>query len=147
MAISPLDEAFSSSHMIKCIHENEELRKLNAKKFITTKSYVNGLGNGYLQEILFRAKIHPRTKIGALSEQDLVAFQKSIAQVTKEGIELNGRTNQFDFFNMPGKFISSVNKDTIGTSCRICGNIIEKMAFEGGTCYFCPGCQVEKFVE
>ena len=144
MSISPVSDSFTPEHMISYITENEELKKLNVKKFITTKTYVNGLGNGYLQEILYRAKIHPRTKVGKLTEQELKKFQIAIAQVTREGITLNGRINQYDLFNQTGKFVSGVNKDTVGTKCNECGSIIDKMSFEGGTCYFCPGCQVEK---
>jgi formamidopyrimidine-DNA glycosylase len=144
MSISPLSESFTAEDMIRYVREHEEAGKLNSKKFITTKIFVNGLGNGYLQEILYRAKIHPRTKMRDLGDSELVQFQKMTKAVTAEGIEKNGRTNQFDLYNQPGRFVSYVNKDTVGTICPECGNMIEKISFEGGACYLCPGCQIVK---
>ncbi|MFC2125061.1 DNA-formamidopyrimidine glycosylase family protein [Bacteroidota bacterium] len=144
MSLSPLSESFTADDMIRFVKEHEEAAKLNAKKFITTKIYVNGLGNGFLQEILYRAEIHPRTKMRDLKEGELMKFHKMIRDVTVEGIENSGRANQFDLYNNPGRFISSVNKDTVGTNCLKCGATIDKISFEGGTCYLCPGCQVVK---
>ena len=144
MSVSPLSEAFTAEDMVKYIREHEKAGKLNAKKFITTKIFVNGLGNGYLQEILYQAKIHPRTKMRDLEDNELKKFHQMIRSVTQEGIEKNGRINQFNLYNQPGRFISYVNKDTVGTLCPECGSIIEKIAFEGGACYLCPGCQPVK---
>jgi len=144
MSISPLSDSFTLEDMIPYIREHEAVGKLNAKKFITTKVYVNGLGNGFLQEILYRSKIHPRTKIKNLDEFELKQFYGAIRDVTTEGIDKNGRTNQYDLFNQPGNFVSRINKDTVGTKCPVCGTITEKISFEGGACYLCPGCQVVK---
>jgi len=121
-----------------------EIAKLSAKKLLTSRMpvyYVDGLGGGYEGEILYRAKIHPRRKLRALSGDERHAYYQAIVQVTAEAIEQGGRWNERDLLGNPGGFMPHVCKDTLGQPCPRCFAPIERVRFEGGYTYVCPLCQ------
>jgi formamidopyrimidine-DNA glycosylase len=122
----------------------EQIAKVSAKKLLTSRMpvyYVDGLGGGYVGEILYRANIHPRRKLFSLTAMEKKAYYQAIVEITAEAIEQGGRWNEKDLFGEPGRFVPHVCKDTLGQPCPACGTPIERFRFEGGYCYVCPGCQ------
>jgi formamidopyrimidine-DNA glycosylase len=122
----------------------EDVGKISAKKLLTSRMpvyYVDGLGGGYVQEILYRAKIHPRRKLRSLTAGEQEAYYRAIKTVTAEAIAAGGRYNERDLFGQPGGFVPHVRKETLDHSCPVCATPIERFRFEGGYCYVCPGCQ------
>jgi formamidopyrimidine-DNA glycosylase len=121
-----------------------EIAKLGAKKLLTSRMpvyYVDGLGGGYVGEILYRAKIHPRRKLRSLTKDEQAAYYRAIVEVTTEAIAQGGRWNEKDLHGNPGRFVPHVCKDTLGLPCLQCAVPIQRIRFEGGYTYFCPGCQ------
>jgi len=119
-------------------------KKISAKKFLTScfpTYYVSGLGGGYVGEILYRAKIHPKRKLASLSLDEQKAYYRCIDEVVREAIKQGGRRSEKDLLGQPGGFMPHVCKDTLGTPCPECGALIEKLSLEGGASYVCPGCQ------
>ncbi|RBQ24254.1 Formamidopyrimidine-DNA glycosylase [Candidatus Methanobinarius endosymbioticus] len=57
------------------------------KSFLATKQRIPGLGNGTLQDILFNAKIHPKTKIKKLSKEQKKDLFNSIKNTLSEMTE------------------------------------------------------------
>lgn len=137
----PTSEDFTLEYFDGFVAADGQIGKLNVKKLITSGVCASGLGNGYLQEILFRSRLHPRRKLRSLSAEERIAFHESIIDVVKEGISRGGRNTERDLFGRPGAFVSRLSKDTVGTPCTVCGSVIEKFHFEGGACYICPSCQ------
>jgi formamidopyrimidine-DNA glycosylase len=122
----------------------ERIAKLSAKKLLTSRMpvyYVDGLGSGYVGEILYRSKIHPKRKLRSLSAGEREAYYRAIVEVTAEAIDQGGRWNEKDLFGEPGGFVPHVCVDTLGQPCPECGATIERFRFEGGYCYVCPECQ------
>lgn len=66
---SPLSGAFSQDYFNK-MASDPLAQKLRVKAFLATEQRIPGLGNGVLQDILFNAKVHPKTKIAAHSGTD-----------------------------------------------------------------------------
>jgi formamidopyrimidine-DNA glycosylase len=58
-----------------------------------------------------------------------------------QAIELGGRSDERDLFNQPGRYQRLLDSQAVGKPCPACGAPIEKMAYLGGACYFCPQCQ------
>ena len=118
--------------------------KLSAKKLLTSRMpvyYVDGLGGGYVGEILYRAELHPKLKLHSLTDDEPEAYYQAIGEVTAEAIEQGGRWNEQDLVGDPGGFVPHVCKDTLGQPCPKCSVPIERFRFEGGYTYVCPGCQ------
>ncbi len=139
--IEPTSNDFTEANFRNFVKYYQDAKRTNVKKFITSGKYVGGLGNGYLQEILYRSKLHPRRKLNTLSNKERKLFFHSILDVVVEAIEKGGRHMERDLFDQPGKFIPKLYKDTVGKPCSDCGTAIEKFQFEGGACYICPNCQ------
>ena len=68
---SPLTDAFDRAYFDTLFDENTP--KLSAKAFLATEQRIPGLGNGVLQDILWTARIHPKRKMGELSEPEIDA--------------------------------------------------------------------------
>jgi formamidopyrimidine-DNA glycosylase len=120
------------------------IARLSAKKLLTSRMpiyYVDGLGGGYVGEILYRARIHPRRKLCSLTEDGQLAYYEAIKQVSTEAIERGGRWNERDLYGTPGGFVPHVCRGTLGQPCPECATPIERIRFEGGYTYLCPGCQ------
>ena len=63
---SPLTDAFDRAYFDTLF--NADTPKLSAKAFLATEQRIPGLGNGVLQDILWTARIHPKRKMGELSD-------------------------------------------------------------------------------
>ncbi len=136
---SPLTEAFDRAHFDTLF--DADTPKLSAKAFLATEQRIPGLGNGVLQDILWTAHIHPRRKMGELSEQEVgdmfVAVKGVLAEMTGRG----GRDTERDLFGNPGGYTTILSKFTVDKPCPVCGTIIQKEPYLGGSIYFCGGCQ------
>lgn len=139
--VEPLSELYTVTGFRQFIDSNDAVKRLNVKKLITSGPYVIGLGNGYLQEILFRARLHPRKKMGDLASDKQVSFYNTINDVVEEAIVKGGRSTERNLYDKPGAFVSRLGKETVNTPCPECKTLIEKFQFEGGACYICPSCQ------
>ncbi|HCC35641.1 MAG TPA: endonuclease VIII [Ruminococcaceae bacterium] len=137
---TPLGSEFDLSYF-KSLKECEKYEKLSAKAFLATEQRIPGLGNGVLQDILWNALIHPKTKMGALTAKQFDILYKAVkgtlAEMTREG----GRDTERDIFGHSGGYICKLSKNTLGRPCERCGTSIEKAAYLGGAVYFCPACQ------
>lgn len=139
--IPPLSAAFTFEGFDELLEYYPEKSKQGIKGFLVTSKYVNGLGNGYLQDILFRAGIHPRRKIPAINEVERRQLYAAIQETMKQAIELGGRDDERDLFDQPGSYHRLMSNQVVGQPCPVCGTIIEKIAYLGGACYVCPQCQ------
>ncbi len=101
----------------------------------------SGIGNGYLQDILFKAKIHPKRKARDIHEDERKNLHSIIKKTLKDALKLGGRDSEVDLYDKPGKYKVILDKRMIGQPCPECGTTIEKSSILGSTCYVCPSCQ------
>lgn len=116
--------------------------KTSIKEFLATHQRIPGVGNGVLQDILLKAGLHPKHKIGTLQEKDWLRIYEAVVSVLEEMTCLGGRDTEKTLFGELGGYRTMLSKKTVGKPCPFCGNIIQKASFLGGTVYFCPHCQV-----
>ena len=136
---SPLSPEFDRTYFARLLDSAEP--NLSAKAFLATKQRIPGLGNGVLQDILFEAGIHPKAKIGGLSEEDKEQIFAGIKKVLPEMVRLRGRDTEKDIWGQPGGYKTKLSKNTYKNGCPKCGGEIRKSSYLGGTVYFCPACQ------
>lgn len=107
-----------------------------AKNLLLNQSFVAGIGNIYSDEILFRTKIHPKTKINSLNESKVKELFTNIKEVLQVGIEKKGDLNTYpDHFLIPHRI-----KDD---HCPVCKYEIKRIEISGRHGFFCPNCQKE----
>ncbi len=137
---SPLSKSFDEKYFEKLMSK-EDIQKLSVKAFLATEQRIPGLGNGVLQDILYNSKIHPKQKLGNLSEEQKHDLLNSLKNTLKEMVEKNGRDTEKDLYSNLGRYKTKVSKNTVGKKCSLCDSIIEKGSYMGGSIYYCKGCQ------
>ena len=142
VGIPPLSAGFTLECFDRLLEEYPEKTKKGVKGFLVTSKHINGIGNGYLQDILFRAKIHPSRKIPTLSSNERRMLYAAIQDTMAEAIKLGGREDERDLFDQPGGYKRLMSNQTAGQPCPNCGTSIQKISYLGGACYICPTCQV-----
>lgn len=140
--ISPLSDEFTLSYFKSLIDENTI--KKSAKAFFATEQRIPGLGNGVLQDILFNARINPKTKINVLNDDEIETLFNSVKSTLKEMAQSGGRDTEKDIFGNACGYKTKMSKLTYKEPCPVCGSEIIKQAYMGGSVYFCPSCQKEK---
>jgi formamidopyrimidine-DNA glycosylase len=139
--ISPISDEYSWTHFDGLLSQLDADDKRSVKYFCISKPGVWGVGNGCLQDILFRAKLHPRRKVIDLSTQERQSLHAAATGMLTEAVAEGGRDSERDLFNRPGGYRRLMHNKVVGQACPECATLIEKTRFLGGACYFCPNCQ------
>ncbi len=137
---SPLSDAFSEGYFSRLISA-VEVQKLSAKAFLATEQRIPGVGNGVLQDILFKARVHPKKKIGVCSDREKKALFNSLKTILLQMYQRGGRDTETDLFGKPGGYVTKLSKKTAGKPCPSCESTITKENYLGGSIYFCAQCQ------
>lgn len=114
---------------------------MSAKAFLATQQRIPGLGNGVLQDILLEAGLHPKKKMGTLTETHRKRLFEAGVGTLEKMIAEGGRDTEKDLWGNKGGYQTLLSKKTVGKSCPYCGTLIQKANYMGGTVYFCPACQ------
>lgn len=142
MRPTPLDDGFTFDYFSALIDELIAGEKRTAKGLLTQDQLIPGLGNAIAQDILFRARIHPRHALVDLDGHQRRALYDAILATVREAIDQGGRNDEVDLYGRPGRFVRRMDKGAAGRPCPECGTIVQKIQYLGGACYVCPSCQV-----
>jgi formamidopyrimidine-DNA glycosylase len=99
---------------------------------------VAGIGRGYSDDILHRARISPYATLAGLSEADRQALLAATTEVLTAGLEAERRrkgglpTKIGDHFTVHGRY---------GTPCPHCGADLRRVSYESHEVTYCPTCQ------
>jgi formamidopyrimidine-DNA glycosylase len=137
---SPLSPEFDQVYF-EGIISPQEVQKLSLKALLATEQRIPGLGNGVLQDILFSAKMHPKKKVGTLSEKDKEILFSSVKDTLAAMASQGGRDTEFDLFGRSGGYKTVLSKNTVNRPCPVCGTMIRKESYMGRSVYFCEKCQ------
>ncbi len=139
---SPLSDHFDEEHFEKLVADTLEAKpSASAKAFLATEQRIPGLGNGTLQDILFRAKINPRRKIATLTPAERHTLFESVKTTLRDMTDGGGRDTERDIFGAPGGYRTILSKYTCEEPCPECGGTITKEPYLGGAVYYCRHCQ------
>lgn len=141
MRTTPIEPEFTFDYFCALIDEVAEGTKRSAKALLTQDQVIPGLGNAIAQDILFRARLHPRHPISELSTGQRRTLYQAIVETVDAVIEKGGRYDEYDLYNRRGGYIRVMDKNAIRRPCPECGGAIEKIQYLGGACYLCPACQ------
>jgi formamidopyrimidine-DNA glycosylase len=119
-------------------------RRAPLKSLLLHQGIAAGLGNIYVDEALFRARIHPLTAPVSLDEKSLRRVFRESRQVLRTAVKEGGTTYQ-DFINFrgkPGNFRSQLRVyGRTGEACLTCKTPVERLKIGGRSAHFCPHCQ------
>ena len=102
------------------------------------------MGNIYVAEALWRARIHPLKPAGQLSEDELRRLHRAIRDALRTGIARQGSTLRD--YRTPEGAAGSMQEEfrVYGRThepCRRCRSAIEKIRAGGRGTWYCPRCQ------
>jgi formamidopyrimidine-DNA glycosylase len=138
----PLGNAFSADHLKAAFKGKAQ----NIKVSLLDQRIVSGLGNIYVCEALWRARISPRLAAGKVSLPRLEALTTAIRDVLVEAIEAGGSTLR-DFANADGGQGYFQHRFDVygreGEPCRRVDShpVIRRIVQGGRSTFFCPECQ------
>ena len=118
-------------------------RRGSVKSLLLNQKLLRGIGNFYIQEILFKARLHPFHPVPSLSAADANRLHKAIQDVLTESIRLGSSSYEPDFFGRKGSY--GLNRLSFayqeGATCPRCGTAAKKIKTGATTQYICPTCQ------
>lgn len=136
----PLSDQFNFSYL----KEKLANKKMNIKTTMMDNEIVVGVGNIYINESLFDAKISPLKHALNLSDQEIKRLILSIKETIAKAIELGGSSindyvdSKGDLGNFQNSF-KVYGKDQ--EKCLLCKNIIRKIKQNGRSSFHCSKCQ------
>lgn len=113
-------------------------RRHQARVFIMDQSALSAIGNAYADEILFDARIHPKTPCSSLSPEQRRALYQSIRSVMAWGIAEVQKAAQPIEVKVRDHVKVRNRKDE---PCPVCGTKIRRAGVLGYDSFFCPHCQ------
>lgn len=116
------------------------------KSHLLDQSLVAGLGNIYVDEVLFRAQVHPAQASYLLSAEQVADLRQTTIEVLQLGIEKGGSTirtykNALGMDGTMQDYLQVYGKT--GQACPRCQTEIVKIQLGGRGTHFCPQCQVK----
>ncbi len=117
---------------------------MGIKAFLLSQRFIAGLGNIYVDESLFRSRIHPLSVSAKLSAEAAGRLFAEIRKVLNFAIDQMGSTIS-DYRDANGKVGNAQNFFYVyqqqGRPCVTCGATILKQKISGRGTHFCPECQ------
>ena len=134
LGIDVLSSAFTREEFERLIAK----RRDQARMFLMDKRALASIGNAYADEILFAARIHPKTFCHKLGPAERDALHADIPTVLRNAIdEIARRAEPIDV--KVRDFLAVRGRD--GKPCPRCGTTLRAVRVGDGDACFCPTCQ------
>jgi formamidopyrimidine-DNA glycosylase len=119
-------------------------KKLPIKTVLLDQTIISGLGNIYVNEVLFYAKINPLKPASVITKEECELIVKGSDEIIREAIKMGGTTirSYTSSLGVTGRFQQNlkVHKKE-GEPCTICNTPIKTVKIGGRSTYYCPNCQ------
>ncbi len=138
----PLESFFNFKYFKKYING----RNRTIKDLLMDQKFVSGLGNIYVNEILFYSRVRPTRKISKLKDKEIINMLKNTKKILKKAIRLGGSSIK-NFSANNGKegifqqYFAVYGKKEKYCSNTDCKETIKKIALSNRATFFCPRCQ------
>lgn len=116
------------------------------KAFLLSQSVICGLGNIYVDEVCFAAKVHPTTPTHWLTYEDVTRIHHAISLILNHAIALGGSSirTYSNAMGIDGRFQLQLKVHLRkGQACVDCHRTIEKISVAQRGTYLCRNCQKE----
>jgi formamidopyrimidine-DNA glycosylase len=102
------------------------------------QSTVAGIGRGYTDDSLHRARVSPYASLKSLSAEERERLLESVRSVLTEGLEAERRRTG----GLPTKVGDHwIVHNRHGTPCPVCGDGLRRVSYESYEVTYCPACQ------
>ena len=112
----------------------------DVKSVLMDQALIAGIGNIYADEILFQARLHPKTPARSLGKAKRKALFGEVRKVLEAAIERGAGAEQF-LERLPKSYLLPQRHE--GGVCPRCGKKLATLKAAGRTSYYCQHCQPE----
>lgn len=137
---SPLDPALDLEGFRRMVKARP---RRAVKSLLMDQKILAGIGNVYVQDSLWGARLHPDRSLGSLSSAEVEALWNSIRDVLSRSIAKGGLAYERDLYGRPGGYGRDDHDVAYkpGEPCPRCGTTIEKIRTGSTSTFICPSCQ------
>jgi formamidopyrimidine-DNA glycosylase len=140
LGVEPLSDDFTFQQIRSiCLSTSRKI-----KVVLLDQQKIAGLGNIYVDEVLYRSSIHPERAANTLSKEEIITLHQAIQQTLQEAVKLGGTTIR-TYKNTQGKIGTFQTRllayGRVGEQCQKCGRPIEKIKVGGRGTHICTFCQ------
>jgi formamidopyrimidine-DNA glycosylase len=136
----PLERSFTSRRL----GERLEGRRAPIKAALLDQRTVAGLGNIYVDEALWRARVHPLRPAGGLDGDEVARVTRGIKEALRAGLARQGASLR-DYSTPDGRRGRMQEEFRVygraGEPCLRCGTPVDKIKAGGRGTWYCPNCQ------
>lgn len=147
-SVKPLNQLgpdpFDDSYKFEYLSEKLSKTTRFIKAALLDQSVIAGLGNIYVDEVLFLAKIHPETRSHTLNQEQKKLIYEYAKEVLAKAVKQGGTTirSYVDGQGEMGMFQQELFAyGQEGEPCYNCETPIEKIKVAGRGTHICPSCQ------
>ena len=139
-------EPFYVDNVSELINKTKKM-SLPIKTALLSQELVTGLGNIYVDEVLFASKVHPLTPAKLITKQEWETIIKESKRILNAAIEAGGSTIKSYH---PGKDIDGNFQTSLqaygrnGQKCVVCHTNMRFIKVNGRGTTFCPHCQIKR---
>ena len=119
------------------VREGDDRRRIHT--LLRDQHTVAGIGRGYSDDVLWRAKLSPYATLASLSGDQREELLAAIAAVLADGLERERQRTGGLSENKLGEHFEVHGR--WGTPCPRCGATLERISYESHEVTYCPACQ------
>jgi len=139
IGLDPFDDNFTYQYFKNLLNG----KKGQIKAFMMDQKNIGGIGNMYMHDILFKAKLHPQRKISDINEEEIKALYDSMISILRYSESKGAFAYENDLFAQKGTFTTD---DFLigykeGKPCPVCGNTIVQIKTGSTSSFVCTECQ------
>ena len=138
LGLEPFSKDLNEDYLL----EKFKTKRLPIKTVLLDQGIMTGLGNIYVDEVLFKSKISPFKKANLLNANDCKAIIESSKEILTDAIKLGGTTIR-SYTSSLGVTGSYQDKLLVHTRkiCPVCNSPILVKKIGGRSTYYCQKCQ------
>ena len=140
LGIEPDNISLTKEYIYSKIHDSNK----PIKELLLDQSIINGLGNIYVDEVLFSSKIHPERKGNSISLEECNKIKESCYEIITKATKYKGSTirSYTSSLGVEGEYQKYLKVHTrVNNPCIECNTKIERIRVGGRGTYYCPNCQ------
>jgi formamidopyrimidine-DNA glycosylase len=140
LGLDPLDRRFNTDYL----HGIARHSKRRVRDLLIDQTVAAGLGNIYVNEILFQAGIRPTRRAWRLRRQEIGQIAQVTPKVLQRAIRWRGTSlsDYRDGEDRRGGFQNHLRVyDRAGEKCKVCTTQIKGVRLGNRSAFYCPDCQ------
>ena len=140
LGMDPLDRRFTGDYLYPLLHRSRR----TVRDLLLDQQVVSGLGNIYVNEVLFRIGVRPTRRGHRLSRASSVELVREIRSLLREAIRWRGSSvsDYRDGNDRRGGFQWRLQVyDRKGAPCYGCATPVKRIGLGNRGVFYCPRCQ------